>query len=309
MNDDQDDMGLGYKRPPVWARFKSGQSGNPKGRPPKAAKKAADPASSSELDDLLRTELDRTIVVNEGGRKKEMTMRQAVVRSQIATAAKGNRAAQLDVIRMAGELEARDAARAEQEQVIARGAFNNAVAWKRERAAIWEAASAEGTEPEQPWPHPDDILLNNRKHHWTVRGPYDARDVARFEYYRAERDHNFAESIILMREQKRKMRGLPDAFIIVWQAWDAMLPLRWQIIDDFEPVLFVYFEMRLSRLRQFARKLETRCETLKEKACIPPPDKESYQMTNKLFKPLIKRFGFRSLAEFENHYAQTTTQK
>ncbi|MEQ7872892.1 DUF5681 domain-containing protein [Sphingomonas sp. ASV193] len=42
---------VGYKDPPIWSRFPSGFSGNPKGRP----KKTTDPAQSSVLDDEVGT--------------------------------------------------------------------------------------------------------------------------------------------------------------------------------------------------------------------------------------------------------------
>ena len=77
----------GYKRPPKKSQFKKGQSGNPKGRPPKAP-----PIISSDDAEIMRR-LDATLVRFRG---TEMSMRQAEIRRLCDLELKGEaRAARL----------------------------------------------------------------------------------------------------------------------------------------------------------------------------------------------------------------------
>ncbi len=71
---------VGYKRPPKHTRFKPGQSGNPRGRPRK----------SKQIDDLIRRELDQTIVIKEGGREIRVSKRAAMIKQLVNQAIKGD---------------------------------------------------------------------------------------------------------------------------------------------------------------------------------------------------------------------------
>ena len=71
---------VGYGRPPKHARFKPGQSGNPRGRRKR----------STQLPDLIRAELDQTLTLREGGRERRVTKREAIVKQLVALAIKGN---------------------------------------------------------------------------------------------------------------------------------------------------------------------------------------------------------------------------
>jgi hypothetical protein len=83
---------VGYGRPPVHSRFRKGQSGNPTG------KRKHGEAERAEA--LIRQEAYRLLTVREGDKVSRMPALQAVIRSQIAAAAKGNVTAQraLDVL-------------------------------------------------------------------------------------------------------------------------------------------------------------------------------------------------------------------
>ncbi len=70
---------VGYGRPPKHTQFKPGKSGNAKGRPRK----------SKELHKLIQTELDTTIIVQEAGREKRITKREAIVKQVVNRAIKG----------------------------------------------------------------------------------------------------------------------------------------------------------------------------------------------------------------------------
>lgn len=74
---------VGYGRPPQHSQFKTGQSGNPRGRP----------KGSKNLQTLLREELDQKVQVTENGRQKMMTKRRIAVRQQVDKAVKGDQKA------------------------------------------------------------------------------------------------------------------------------------------------------------------------------------------------------------------------
>jgi Family of unknown function (DUF5681) len=60
---------VGYQRPPVGTRFQKGRSGNPKGRP----------VGSRSLDSLLTAALDEAVTVNENGKRRSITKREAII--------------------------------------------------------------------------------------------------------------------------------------------------------------------------------------------------------------------------------------
>jgi Family of unknown function (DUF5681) len=77
------DYEVGYRRPPRHTRFKKGQSGNPKGRP----------RGSRRLAQLLNKALSRTVVVNEHGRQRRITMLEAIFAQPVTKAARGDQRA------------------------------------------------------------------------------------------------------------------------------------------------------------------------------------------------------------------------
>lgn len=74
------DYEIGYRRPPKGSRFQPGQSGNPKGRP-KGAK---------NLVNLINAELDTKVIINEGGKRRHITKREAIAKQMVNGAAKGD---------------------------------------------------------------------------------------------------------------------------------------------------------------------------------------------------------------------------
>src|SRR5712672_1685761 len=64
----KNDHEVGYGKPPRHSRFKTGQSGNPRGRPPGA----------KNLRTLLSEALNETVIVTENGRRRKVTKRQAI---------------------------------------------------------------------------------------------------------------------------------------------------------------------------------------------------------------------------------------
>jgi hypothetical protein len=81
---------VGYGKPPRHAQFRKGRSGNPGGRPRRPVTERAKA--------LALQEAYRTITVKEGGRAFALPAIQAILRSQIGLAAKGNVQAQRAVL-------------------------------------------------------------------------------------------------------------------------------------------------------------------------------------------------------------------
>jgi hypothetical protein len=71
---------VGYGKPPKACQFKPGQSGNPKGRPKKSKNSAT----------LLNLELDQRIVIQENGKKRTITKREAMFKQLVNGAIAGN---------------------------------------------------------------------------------------------------------------------------------------------------------------------------------------------------------------------------
>jgi Family of unknown function (DUF5681) len=88
---------VGYGKPPRPTQFQKGQSGNPGGRPRRSP--------AARLDELALYEAYRTTVVMEDGHAVPMPAIQAVLRSQLQSAASGNVRAQRDILAMIRDIE------------------------------------------------------------------------------------------------------------------------------------------------------------------------------------------------------------
>lgn len=75
-----EDDKVGYCKPPRHARFKPGQSGNPRGRPRK----------NRSVEALIKRELDSTIVLKEGGRELRISKREALIKQLVNRAISGD---------------------------------------------------------------------------------------------------------------------------------------------------------------------------------------------------------------------------
>jgi gamma-glutamyl:cysteine ligase YbdK (ATP-grasp superfamily) len=99
----QDSNQVGYGRPPVYSRFRKRQSGNPTGKRWHAA--------AEHAEAFIRKEAYRLLTVREGDKVTTMPALQAVWRSLIASAAKGNVSALRAVVKAVQEIEAEARAR------------------------------------------------------------------------------------------------------------------------------------------------------------------------------------------------------
>jgi hypothetical protein len=306
-----DDEPIGFKRPPRWTQFKPGKSGNPNGRPKKQQPQRAkvDP-TQSKFDETLRAELDRTVAVNEGGKAKKVKMRDLVPRAQINLAVKGNSIAQQHVMKAIRELELRDAERAaalaEEEKAKHEEdirVYDFIVEEKEERARVWAEAEAQGIEPDQPWPHPDDIVLFPKSKQWRVRGPWDETNITYYKWLRAERDYMFAVSMQELWQNRKLSRGLHNLYTVLWVSYDIYLPLRWQLSGKMD---LAFFNLSILTDKQLQAEIDARHEHarfIKALAGVSDEwDKDSYREVNAIMKPLLRQQGYRSLREFEHAY-------
>jgi hypothetical protein len=94
---------VGYGKPPVHTRFRKGQSGNPTGKRRRG--------ETERAQALIWEEAYRLLTVREGDKVTRMPALQAVIRSQISSAAKGNVTAQRAVIKGIQEMEVEARAR------------------------------------------------------------------------------------------------------------------------------------------------------------------------------------------------------
>jgi hypothetical protein len=84
---DADDYEVGYRKPPVEHRFKKGQSGNPKGRPKKAARPLT---TAADVRRMLIKAAEDPIDVLVNGRTQSIAAIYAVFRKQVLRGAAGD---------------------------------------------------------------------------------------------------------------------------------------------------------------------------------------------------------------------------
>ena len=123
---------VGYGKPPLHTRFQKGKSGNPSGRPRRAATERAKA--------LALKEAYRAVTLTQGDSVESLPAIQAVLRSQFALAVKGNAQAQRAFLAAVQAIELENveaAARAAQEAAdgaakeAAKGPFNYTEAARR----------------------------------------------------------------------------------------------------------------------------------------------------------------------------------
>ena len=85
---------VGYKRPPQHSRFQPGQSGNPSGRR----------KGSKNIRSIFEKILGEEISLREGSVTKKITKAEAVVRSLVISAMKGDSRSQQNLFRLAEQI-------------------------------------------------------------------------------------------------------------------------------------------------------------------------------------------------------------
>jgi hypothetical protein len=160
------DYDVGYGKPPKEARFKPGQSGNPRGRPKGAKnKKSRIPAQNEErLKQVLLEECYREIGVRDGEKLVKMPVIRAVLRNMALNAAKGNQRSQ----RMLTEnLQWVERERKAEYDEYLKTAIEHKLNGEKELARREEL----GVTGPRLYPHPDDIIINFATSEVEFRGP------------------------------------------------------------------------------------------------------------------------------------------
>lgn len=307
---------LGYKRPPSWGQFRKGQSGNPKGRPKGTGKKAMQARNASnrltESDQILDSIGDEQVELSRGGKKVQLKKREALRHAQVALALKGNPLAMRDLHRDLMQLDLRKeiialaaaeaAEKAAQEQARSEAAwFDHLVELKEKQIKAWAAAEAKAKdEPDEPWPHPDDILIRHAERKAWIRGPLSEKDVPYFEYLEALRDLMFLRDMINLKVcGLSKVTGI-GLWELLWRLLDAKLPLGWQIAQTADLYQLGCLNAPLRTVRGKANEISRLVDELE------PPEwkrrgKTTYRFVNMILKPLLQKQGYRSLAHFERN--------
>lgn len=191
---------VGYGKPPAATRFKSGKSGNPRGRPKGSTNKAKRPALNEErMKSILLDEAYRTIKVNEGLGQISVPMAQAVIRSLAVNAVKGNQRAQRLFTELLFTTE-RENKRLHDEWLDVATTYK--VEWDREL----ERRQRLGIVAPDPLPHPDHVVINYRTGEVEIKGPMTKEEKVKYEMYTKAKVEFQAE----LDELEQLLRDEPD---------------------------------------------------------------------------------------------------
>ncbi|WP_051203167.1 DUF5681 domain-containing protein [Sediminimonas qiaohouensis] len=95
-SDDNRDYEVGYGKPPKHTRFKKGQSGNPKGRP----------KETRNVTTILRERFFSPVTITENGRRKQIPIFDALIRTLFKDGLEGDPRAQDRLIKLIHMVEA-----------------------------------------------------------------------------------------------------------------------------------------------------------------------------------------------------------
>ncbi|MEO0419756.1 MAG: hypothetical protein AAF249_12900 [Pseudomonadota bacterium] len=173
--------------------------------------------------------------------------------------------------------------------------FNYLRDLKGRQSEKWKEAQEAGLEePTQPWPHPEDIILNEAGDEFWIRGPINAETVPAWEDLRRIRDLFLIELVLAITNDEKQIAE--RLWLVSMANEDLSLQKRWQITHDLGPAMDPLASMRQSRLRQLA---EQERAWLRARAPDTPRTKEQYRDANRIFGPLVKALGYKSLKHFE----------
>lgn len=318
--DDDDWMNheVGFRRPPPWGQFQQGQSGNPKGRPRKKDQKATGTqlAQLTEFEQLVSELLGEEIMLTLGGSKVPVSKKRAILLNLFKQAMTGQPLAMRELNRIIEKVEAKEEARARAEAEAAEetaressrqdeACFKHLVELKDKQTKAWAKAAAEGRdEPAKPWPHPDDILIDHVERKARVRGPLCADNIAGWEHIRRRRDHYLTRMVLASYPDEPWSPILTKVWLACLAEEDQLLPRRWQILHDLRPATDRLLAMRRSRLETIVAEGAAGFERIRPRA---PQSKACYQRQNRVWAPLVKALGYRSLRHFERTFEDCGT--
>jgi Family of unknown function (DUF5681) len=185
---------VGYGQPPMHSRFKSGQSGNPKGRPKGSRNRPPEP-SQEDLRAIIRAEAYRDVPVNDANGTVTIPMAQAVMRSLAVCAAKGNTRAQRLFTELLNTVEREELS----ERAAALGAaMDYKITWEREL----QRRKKLGLKLPDPLPHPDHIVIDPHAGTVRIKGPATKEEKAAWARWEKYRD--------LFAEELKELKALWD---------------------------------------------------------------------------------------------------
>ncbi|MFM5918645.1 MAG: DUF5681 domain-containing protein [Novosphingobium sp.] len=302
MAKDSLEQAIGFGRPPQYAQFRKGTSGNPKGRPRKI--EPPEDLAESKLEAILRRTLNKKFRVSDGSGTKLVPGIEVLLQAQFQSALKGNPHAQRNLLAAVAELERRDVERQRADAKERRESFARIVQWKKTRQQIWDAADKISVEPEQPWPHPDDILIDAETQTYRIRGPMTASDEPLYEYFCVMRDFLLCEVSLALRRRK----GGPDLdsaemHDLLATAYDKALPLRWQLGESRARI---QLGVEMHTMRELKRAMDQLEQDATYWHRLAYPSGQKIRISpefRKWLKPIIGRIGHRSIAEYERYLA------
>lgn len=295
---------IGFARPPRESRFRKGKSGNPKGRPRKSQPKPRADLEEGQLEAILRQLLSRKFVVKDGASAKTISGKEALLHAQFQSAIKGNQFALRNILEASAELEERDRARLQANEAANRERFEGILRWKARRVQEWAEAEREGKEPEDYWPHPDDILIDYQARTCRVRGPLSDNEAPLYQYLAALRDQYACEKSIGLRRAGKTGASNWTIYRDISRSYDSMLPLMWQYGAAADRISLSIEMLSMREVKAAAREYEE--EALYwHKIAFPFGEEIRFDRDlRKVLQPLIARFGFRSIRAYERHLEQ-----
>ncbi|MBX3483098.1 DUF5681 domain-containing protein [Phenylobacterium sp.] len=164
------DYEVGKGKTPVETRFQPGQSGNPKGRPRKKPSPSPLLPIGNDADDTFIREIGRAYPVTDRGRESELPALDIVIRSQIASAIKGNTRAQQAVIQRAENISRR---RAAETQEFLEMLEESKTRWRSE----CRSAEIGGRPRPVHYPDPEDMFYDAGRDRVAIFGPTSPEEV------------------------------------------------------------------------------------------------------------------------------------
>jgi len=191
---------VGYAKPPEVTRFLPGQSGNPLGRPIGAKSKGSVDQYAVRLRKIILEESSRMVTVNESGQPKEITIAEALMRSVVASALRGEARSQKMAIDL---IAAAEASEQKENMALLATVIEYKDSWEKEK----KRAERLGLALEVPYPHPDHIHIDTISGRIEIRGPRHKDDLPRFQWLWEQKQiliQNIRELILEISEDKNK---------------------------------------------------------------------------------------------------------